>query len=797
MADKIITQNNMLTNTDFVEYLEKLAVEGETMLMVLQKPVTRAGEPVLNVDKTIKYTWLPHLPEHYNGVGAWYGNTGSYIIERFVDGKLSASASNCEYVAVMVLDDIGTKSKIPPLEPTWIMETSPDNFQWGYTFAVDTMPTKGEFCAAINAIAKAGYTDGGAINAVRNFRLPGSVNLKPNKDSFQSELVEFHPENEFSLEQICKALDVKPNEADTASVRTVKIADNGEDDILTWLSDHNAILDRANNTGWYGVLCPNAQNHSDNNPMGRYHPVTRSFKCFHEHCTHITSQVFLDWAAGQGAEQHQAGLRPELLTALYPEARALLTPSKMFSSNEELMRELDLRALGRIQKGDWHKHFAYVSANDSYFDLVNRREISRSTFNAIYRHIECRSIHGKKPQIAASISFDERRESVNAKILVNLTYAAGESVYVGREGDIYGNRWVDARPNIEDTKVGDISLWTNLLARLVPSEKDRNHLLNIMAFKLKNPKIKINHAVLHVGDEGCGKDTLWSPFIWSVCGSNLKNRGYMDSETIGSQWGYDLESEILIINELKEPDASTRRALANKLKPIIAAPPEMLNINRKGLHPYQMANRLFVLAFSNEQIPISLASQDRRWFCISSDAPRMSDDEGKQIWDWFNAGGFEQITAYLYQRDVSKFNPGATPAMTEFKTNLIEHGRSPAESYLVDLMRNRLSVFKDGICGSPFHDLCEPMIGVQIPHGVKIPQAALLHAFKEAGWTDLGLLASADYTNKKHIFAVPSVIEGKSKSEIRRMVEPKLTAVENTKQPATTVLSFDTIKRAR
>ena len=39
MADKIITQNNMLTNTDFVEYLEKLAVEGETMLMVLQKPV--------------------------------------------------------------------------------------------------------------------------------------------------------------------------------------------------------------------------------------------------------------------------------------------------------------------------------------------------------------------------------------------------------------------------------------------------------------------------------------------------------------------------------------------------------------------------------------------------------------------------------------------------------------------------------------------------------------------------------------------------------------------------------------
>ena len=79
----------------------------------------------------------------------------------------------------MVLDDIGTKSKLPPLEPTWIIETSPDNYQWGYTFALDDQPLKGDFSAAIKAIAEAGYTDGGAINPVRNFRIPGSVNLKP------------------------------------------------------------------------------------------------------------------------------------------------------------------------------------------------------------------------------------------------------------------------------------------------------------------------------------------------------------------------------------------------------------------------------------------------------------------------------------------------------------------------------------------------------------------------------------------------------------------------------------------
>ena len=62
------------------------------------------------------------------------------------------------------------------------METSPGCFQWGYAFT--EQPTKAEFSAAIVAIAEAGYTDPGAINCVRNFRLPGSVNLKPGRDAF-------------------------------------------------------------------------------------------------------------------------------------------------------------------------------------------------------------------------------------------------------------------------------------------------------------------------------------------------------------------------------------------------------------------------------------------------------------------------------------------------------------------------------------------------------------------------------------------------------------------------------------
>jgi hypothetical protein len=56
------------------------------------------------------------------------------------------------------------------------------------------------------------------------------------------------------------------------------------------------------------------------------------------------------------------------------------------------------------------------------------------------------------------------------------------------------------------------------------------------------------------------------------------------------------------------------------------------------------------------------------------------------------------------------------------------------------------------------------------PAGIKVPQAALLHALKEAGWQDLGRVMSREFTTKRQLFAAPDMV-GKSKTELRRLVE--------------------------
>jgi hypothetical protein len=85
------------------------------------------------------------------------------------------------------------------------------------------------------------------------------------------------------------------------------------------------------------------------------------------------------------------------------------------------------------------------------------------------------------------------------------------------------------------------------------------------------------------------------------------------------------------------------------------------------------------------------------------------------------------------------------------------------------MLRNRMGEFSKGVIGSPFHSLCDRLSGAA-PAGVKLPQAALLHALKEAGWVDCGRIKSRDYDSKKHIFCAPDMVE-LSKSDLRRAVE--------------------------
>jgi hypothetical protein len=754
------------------DYFTGLAPAGETALIVKQIDTGKH-----HADGKRKYTWPAYYPTHKRKAGeSWFLNTGSFIKDRMPE-KPSAALANCTHVLFLMLDDIGETKvydgesvviKTPPVKPTAIVETSEGSYQ--YWFAYSEQPTVEEQTVFVEALGAADYTDRGARNAVRNCRLPGSVNRKPGKEEFICREVEFNPGVEYTIQELISAFGVTPAEPGTARAITFRVKDNGADTVLAWLSENSLVLSGTNAAGWCGVVCPNHAEHTDGSIEARYKPQDRSFCCHHGHCDGLDSKFFCDWVAEQGGPRAIPGLRDDLI-AEYTSKINKLTPTEEFPDEAAVrIAETERKQAGREDRATWHKRFAYVIDDDGYFDHEMCSEISRRAFNALFRHIECKSVGAKPRRLEASNWYDENREAMKGYALKGMTYAAGDEWKVQRDGLVYGNVWRDARPEIKSPS--DPQLWIDHCRRLVPDERELNHIWDVMAVKLQQPRTKINHAVLHGGNGGIGKDTMWYPFLWAIGGDHMKNVKVIDGDKITSDFGYHYQTEVMVLNELKEPEARERRALANRLKPVIAAPPEMLTVNRKGLHPYEMPNRIFLLAFTNESMPITLDSDDRRWFCVWSDAPKMTSDETQRIWGWYKNGGFEAVAGWLQARDVSAFNPKAIPFTTEYKQRLVYTGMSNAESFIYHLIEKREAPFNTDVIAGPWHNIIK-IISDAIPVNshLKIVQPALLHALKETGWVDKGLCLSTTHKSKRHIFVRPELAD-LPKSHLRDMVEP-------------------------
>jgi hypothetical protein len=96
--------------------------------------------------------------------------------------------------------------------------------------------------------------------------------------------------------------------------------------------------------------------------------------------------------------------------------------------------------------------------------------------------------------VQSSIYFDERRQDRGAPALAAVTFAAGDDALVTRDGLVYGNRWTNARPDVSGSdKIADhdVEPWLEHCRNLITDDRDLDHILNAMAFKIQNPRVNI------------------------------------------------------------------------------------------------------------------------------------------------------------------------------------------------------------------------------------------------------------------------------------------------------------------
>lgn len=311
-----------------------------------------------------------------------------------------------------------------------------------------------------------------------------------------------------------------------------------------------------------------------------------------------------------------------------------------------------------------------------------------------------------------------------------------EGGWIEKPGAIVFNQY--RQPPVLDGDPDQAKPWLDLLKHLYPNAFEHEHLLDVLAFKLQHPEIKINHAIVLGGGMRIGKDTMLLPFKRALGYWNCVEA--RPTTIMGPHNGY-MRSVLLMINEAHDLGDVKKHQFYDHMKEVIVSPPETVLVNDKYEKHVHVANVCLVVMTTNHRTDsIHLPPGDGRHFVIWSDVEKESyePDFFRQHYRWLNAGGEAHVAAFLRARNVGEFDHGAPPPLTEAFHDIVEQS-TPPESYwiggIIDEM-NRPAVLT-------IFNLITHADGDQA-EWLRKNQKATPHRLNDCGYTRVGKPGSQD-----------------------------------------------------
>ena len=225
--------------------------------------------------------------------------------------------------------------------------------------------------------------------------------------------------------------------------------------------------------------------------------------------------------------------------------------------------------------------------------------------------------------------------------------------------------------------------WVDHVALLYP--ETAMDIIFWCAARVQKPNVKINHALVLGGDPGIGKDTLLEPVRRAVGDGNTQT--VQPPVLLGRFSGY-LENVILVIAEARDMGEFNRYQFYEHMKPILAAPPYSLTVDKKNVQEYSIPNVVGVIITTNHKSSLYLTADDRRhlvcWSaCKQDDFPR---SHWTEFYQWYEAGGYDHIHRYLLDLDLAAWDPKAPPPKTQAFWEVVAAGRPAENADLADLL---------------------------------------------------------------------------------------------------------------
>ena len=235
-----------------------------------------------------------------DGSNNWYCLPGLYRAND--NGIFRAKKEFAVSIHAVMLDDIGTKvpfNKVAGFQPSWAIETSPGNFQYGYILS-EPITDLAVADRLKELLIAAGLCDSGASGGTaRWMRLPVAINGRPKygTPSPKCKLIQWQPQLRYKVDELKSGLDL--NQTPSTKISPFDSPSSGAPSVAAELTaDTELILSALRERGLYkkplgqgkhDITCPWVNEHTDaiDNGAAYFEPnpsyPTGGFKCHHSH----------------------------------------------------------------------------------------------------------------------------------------------------------------------------------------------------------------------------------------------------------------------------------------------------------------------------------------------------------------------------------------------------------------------------------------------------------------------------------------------------------------------------------
>lgn len=630
----------------------------------------------------------------------WDGSNNYYTVSLFTGPKRRASEMDGLYV--LGLDDVGVKVNPEAArgflgEPTYQIETSPSNYQWGYRLAVP-LRNRGKAKALIHALrvllTGQAAKDPGQEGVTRYLRLPFGRNGKASLGRgrgvstrlvdgvFVGRVLSWETlvslaarlKIELTEEDQVRADQPPPGEERPFSGSAAFDAELFQQDVLLRALDALGLIiggprDTPMGRG-YDLRCPWHHEHTERSDTGTFYAPVGKFKCQHGHCSdrHAgdlrvrLNELLLEDSGGlsglaamefsrkpQGDRETADAAEDEAEPAPSGEPAEDEVPSVSAAAMEFLRRIVVLEELNKFY--DLKTSTTY--GGDRVLDSLWRDRLRRDL-----------PVVGDGRRAYRMEPSEWLLRCPTAIRAQGFIHWPGEGALVLHEGRTLVNLWRPLPRPLKDAPEAEVDAravapWLELFWHVVRQDSADEWaigetILDWMAMVLGAPALKGGWHVVITGEQRLGKELPMRPLEVKLGDA----AGAISPADLHSQYDPWQKLRLGMLNEANQTTrgAQTPKDQMSRLKVATDNTKEWLTVREKYVPNHRARNVLMLWITSNEKVPLRLDPSDRRFLVLDRHAVQRKPTEFyTRLVRWLEeiagvANGYERVAEFLFRR---------------------------------------------------------------------------------------------------------------------------------------------------